>query len=264
MRNSFVNNIKILVALSGFVITLASCSYKEIVDADYPDQKIYMPAAVNGNYIIAGVSPANKPFRYVVDMAAKKFNVPLSVYRSGINNNGGFTVDIKVDTDTITRMIDASILTGTLLLPADKYTIESAVDMAGGKEWAPFTLSVDLDFLRNNPGQLYALCVGVSSPQKEVNPANCKTIIIIDPKITLPVAGFTSTPVEDDPNTIQFTNTSAYALEYSWDFGDGGKADVPSPAHTYTTAGTYTVKLTVTGITGEENKSTMDATVTIP
>ncbi len=34
-------------------------------------------------------------------------------------------------------------------------------------------------------------------------------------------------------------------LTFSWDFGDGGTASGPTPAHTYTTIGTYTVTLTV-------------------
>ena len=41
---------------------------------------------------------------------------------------------------------------------------------------------------------------------------------------------------------------------YSWDFGDSGTSTLQNPAHTYTTAGTYSVNLTVTGPGGSNSK----------
>lgn len=48
-----------------------------------------------------------------------------------------------------------------------------------------------------------------------------------------------------------FTNTSAGADSYLWDFGDGNVSDVESPVHTYAQAGDYTVCLTAYGTCGE-------------
>ena len=47
------------------------------------------------------------------------------------------------------------------------------------------------------------------------------------------------------PVTIDFTNTSTGPglLTYVWDFGDGATSADPNPSHTYTRAGSYTVKL---------------------
>lgn len=48
------------------------------------------------------------------------------------------------------------------------------------------------------------------------------------------------------PFTVNFNNLSlsGNAMNYIWDFGDGSLADTnATPTHTYTTAGTYTVKL---------------------
>ncbi|MEZ5017610.1 MAG: PKD domain-containing protein [Flavipsychrobacter sp.] len=43
---------------------------------------------------------------------------------------------------------------------------------------------------------------------------------------------------------VQFTNNSANATIYSWNFGDGSPlSTATSPSHSYTTPGTYTVKL---------------------
>ncbi len=51
---------------------------------------------------------------------------------------------------------------------------------------------------------------------------------------------------------IQFTNFTynADVDTYSWDFGDGNVSSDENPAHTYTTTGTYTVKLTATNSFG--------------
>ena len=46
--------------------------------------------------------------------------------------------------------------------------------------------------------------------------------------------------------TVQFTNNSAGASSYSWDFGDGDTSNATSPAHTYMSEGTYTVRLAAT------------------
>ncbi|MEI9810194.1 MAG: PKD domain-containing protein [Bacteroidota bacterium] len=52
---------------------------------------------------------------------------------------------------------------------------------------------------------------------------------------------FTFTPV---------INTLDAVTSYLWDFGDGNTSAAASPAHTYTTQGTYTVTLTITTSTG--------------
>ena len=47
------------------------------------------------------------------------------------------------------------------------------------------------------------------------------------------------------PTNISFTNqsTGTGTLGYSWLFGDGSSTATPDPSHSYTTAGTYTVRL---------------------
>jgi PKD repeat protein len=68
------------------------------------------------------------------------------------------------------------------------------------------------------------------------------------------------------PLTITFDGRDSIAvddtiLDYSWDFGDGGDSRSASPIHTFISAGTYTVTLTVEsagGVTG-----IAEATVTV-
>lgn len=53
-------------------------------------------------------------------------------------------------------------------------------------------------------------------------------------------AAFTQSAIS---NTVNFTNTSAGAATYLWNFGDATTSIATSPAHTYTANGTYTVTL---------------------
>ena len=50
--------------------------------------------------------------------------------------------------------------------------------------------------------------------------------------------------------TVQFTNASTGATAYLWNFGDENTSTEKDPEHTYSAAGTYTVKLTVQDAAG--------------
>jgi PKD repeat protein len=64
-----------------------------------------------------------------------------------------------------------------------------------------------------------------------------------------PKADFLGDPTSGDaPLTVNFTDQSSGSItEWSWDFGDGGISTAHNPSHTYLSAGTYTVSLTVIG-----------------
>ncbi len=75
-----------------------------------------------------------------------------------------------------------------------------------------------------------------------------------------PVADFTATPLAGQPPlTVVFTDTSRGTItSWLWDFGDGITNTEPNPTHEYTTAGTYTVTLTVSGPGGSDMKIKTD------
>ncbi len=79
-----------------------------------------------------------------------------------------------------------------------------------------------------------------------------------------PVASFTwSASSSTAPSVVSFTNTSTNATTYSWDFGNGSTSNVASPSHTYTSAGSFIVKLTVTGA-GGTNSTTQTVNIAAP
>jgi gliding motility-associated-like protein len=52
------------------------------------------------------------------------------------------------------------------------------------------------------------------------------------------------------PLVVRFTNLSQDAIRTTWDFGNGNFSSFPNPAHTYTTPGSFFVKLVAEGYTG--------------
>ncbi len=82
-----------------------------------------------------------------------------------------------------------------------------------------------------------------------------------------PVAGFSANVTSGSaPLAVQFTDTSTGTppLTYAWDFDNNGSTDstVKNPVFTYSTAGTYTVKLKVTNSAGT-NTSTRSNYITV-
>ncbi len=61
--------------------------------------------------------------------------------------------------------------------------------------------------------------------------------------------------------TDKSSDTDGQISSWSWDFGDGATSTSASPSHTYVSAGTYTVKLTVTDNKGASNSKTQNITV---
>jgi subtilisin family serine protease len=80
-----------------------------------------------------------------------------------------------------------------------------------------------------------------------------------------PTANFTFTA---SGLTAAFTDTSSdidgTIASRSWAFGDGGTSTAQSPSHTYASAGTYTVALTVTDNDAATGSTSKSVTVTAP
>ncbi len=72
-----------------------------------------------------------------------------------------------------------------------------------------------------------------------------------------PSASFQITPHD---LTIDLKDQSPYAANFFWDFGDGTTHTAQHPSHTYTSPGTYTVRLVVNNVTGFD---TLEQTVEV-
>jgi len=239
--------------------TMSSCQQTEVVLTDYPDEIIYLPAALNGIYNIDNLPTktlfdptSGNPYKFTVNIDVNEFNIPLSVFRSGIKLKDAISVDIAINTDTITKLITQGTLISTEILPATMFKINSSVNVESGKNVGTFNLNLDLKSLKTNaPTKKYAIAINISSKARKSNPLYNTVIIIIDTKIMIPTANFSFVVDQTTSSKINFTNTSLYAVSYLWDFGDGTTSTDINTAHSYSQSGTYSVKLNATGLSGD-------------
>jgi len=100
--------------------------------------------------------------------------------------------------------------------------------------------------------------VSVTADQKSIVNISLSPTPVPDP-----VAAFNYGGSMETPATITFQNTSQNTDSYLWDFGDGTSSTVTNPSKTYSTKGTYTVKLTASNsTTGKSNQTSQNITIT--
>jgi PKD repeat protein len=82
-------------------------------------------------------------------------------------------------------------------------------------------------------------------------------VTVADP---VPVAEFSGNPSEGvGPLTVNFTDFSTGTITtWFWSFGDTTTSTAQEPTHVYTSVGTYTVSLTVTGPAGTDGETKID------
>ncbi len=90
-------------------------------------------------------------------------------------------------------------------------------------------------------------------------------LMLNDGTLEFPDASANATPTSGNaPLGVQFTDTSTGSVTgWHWDFGDGSTSTQQNPLHTYTTAGTYDVVLTVTGPGNMEDSRTYPDLVSV-
>ena len=271
MKTNSRYGFKMMSVLFLLALFITSCEYEDIVDVGYPDGLLYLPAAINGVYKIEELTQKNLAtptpgslYKYQINKETNSFEIPLGIFRSGLNPGGKISVDIETDQDTISALIANGTLENTEILPANKYTIShQALPIASGKDNAEFIVAVDFDFLKQQAPQKYAFAVGISCTDQDANPKLSTAVVLIDTKILVPKAQFTSKADGMDYKKISFKSSSLFALTYAWDFGDGHTSDEENPVHTYETTGNYDVELIVTGLYGDINSIRQMVEVTV-
>jgi len=87
--------------------------------------------------------------------------------------------------------------------------------------------------------------------------------VTVTDAILLPVADFVGEPtLGTAPLTVEFTDQSTNApTSWTWDFGDGVTSTDQNPDHDYETAGTYTVTLTTSNVSGSDTEAKLSYVV---
>lgn len=249
-----LKNILTLFVIIGVLVS--SCEYKEIVDADYTPQKIYMPSAVSGIYMVNDTNDLSGKYRYKLDLENNKLIIPLGVYRSGIDSRGSVNVDLIVNNDTIDGLNEVGALDNPEykmmeVIPDDKYSIPGRITIPDGSDNVTFDLSIDLDYLATQPDKRLGLGVEINSTDVEVDRTFNLTVLELTTNFIVPTANFSVSIDSENDRKYIFTNLSSYAKECIWDFGDGVMRSTTKDTvhHYYSDYSEYNVTMTVKGIT---------------
>jgi len=110
------------------------------------------------------------------------------------------------------------------------------------------------------PG-IYSVSLTVYGPDGSDSISKPSYVNVSSPPLT---ADFSASPTKgNSPLTVQFADSSTGTVSgWSWDFGDGETGSDQHPARIYSTAGTYTVSLTVSG-NGDSNTRVKPAYVVV-
>jgi len=160
----------------------------------------------------------------------------------------------------------ANVTTGAAPL-AVKFTDTSTGTGISAWNW-DFDNDAIIDSTAQNPVYTYASAgtytVNLSVTGTEGTDSKVRTnYITVTPAPTAPVADFTANVTTGTaPLAVKFTDTSTGTdiSAWSWDFNNDGSVDstLRSPGYVFSTAGDYTVSLTVTGTGGSDSELKMD------
>ncbi len=117
-----------------------------------------------------------------------------------------------------------------------------------------------------DPGGLWTLVIRASDSSTPANTGSASKAVTTQDHP--PVASFNASPSSAPTGTpISFDATSSYdpdgtVTAWSWTFGDGNTGSGLTTSHSYNTAGTYTIALTVTDNSGSTGTTTVQITIT--
>ncbi len=92
-----------------------------------------------------------------------------------------------------------------------------------------------------------------------------QSITVTNPPAAV-TAQFSANPASGQaPLAVQFTDQSTGPVTaWKWNFGDGSTSSAQNPSHTYSSAGSFTAMLTVSGSAGQTSSGSQSITVTNP
>ena len=176
---------------------------------------------------------------------AGTYTVKLTASNSGGSNTAQGTITVNAPAVPPVASFSANPTSGTV--PLTVSFTDTSTGSPTGWSW-DFGDGSPLSTLQN-PGHTYTLAGTYTVKLTASNSGGSNTAqgtITVNAPAVPPVASFTANPTSGTvPLTVSFTDTSTGSpTGWSWDFGDGSPlSTLQNPGHTYTLAGTYTVKL---------------------
>ena len=174
-----------------------------------------------------------------------------------VTGPGGSDTTTQTNLVTVAEPAPTASFTGTPTSGTAPLAV-SFSDTSGGNvtSWS-WTFGDGATSTAQNPGHTYTSVGAYTVSLTVTGPGGSDTLTrtnYINVGDVAPTAGFSGTPLSGvAPLVVGFTDSSTGSVStYSWSFGDGGSSSAQNPSHTYTSAGTYSVSLTVTGPGGSD------------
>jgi len=120
-----------------------------------------------------------------------------------------------------------------------------------------FPYNFDWDTGEEEPGSFTIKAEAIDEAQEK---ASDEISLTLNAAGSAPTASFTAdqTAIPVGESVIFTDQSTNNPTSWSWDFGDGSTSTEASPSHTYSSAGTYTVELTVSNDYGSDTETKTD------
>ena len=167
----------ILSLIAALSLSICSCTYREFAPAEYPAPLIYIPAALDGVWIID-----EDGSRCSFSEDGRKLLIHLGVAVSGLERKE-FPVSLSYAKSKVNTLIDnGTFETGTLPLPEAVCNMPEELTIASDATSATFDLAVQVNYLKDPEflGHKFAVGVKIDSDAVEVNPDFSTVLILID------------------------------------------------------------------------------------
>jgi len=222
------------------------------------------------NFINQTAGPGNMSYSWDLGNGSTSTDAnPTTVYPTNLS----YTVKLHAVSDLGCSKDTQTVISLAISAPStkgpDSACINSPVTFTNGSSPQPVSVAWDFGDGTQSP---------LSSPSKKYTSPGTYTVKMVNTytackdSTTRPIVVI-NTPAPSfkadrtigcqAPFTVNFTDLSAGATSWLWNFGDGQTSTAQIPAHTYTTTGTFDVTLTITNPLGCSGSVTMQKFIQI-
>lgn len=219
------------------------------------------PGALSPKLLVQGEIPNLSEIEFYVDgMPAKCREYGTSVWEGSYPYTSGYITNLDLNVEEIPLLADFSGNPTGGYVPLTVQFTDLSTGFHDGWSWdfgdGGTSAAANPVHIYHNPGT-YTVMLTVRDIGAGLSADKIKSgYITVAPLPPAPVAAFTANQTSGSaPLAVHFTDLSTGSpFEWGWNFGDTGTSALQNPVHVYTSPGTYTVSLTIRGISGIDSE----------